>query len=650
MSSTKARTMAMRRQMFRTFKRHQLTLQLDATEFLEGTLIAQDVPPEDLNDTLENIAEGYVAREGLSLVSRARLENVLESMQKWTHHLHEKPTQNPLDPHKSQHQQQPILRHPAPQSQSRPDRSDLETFEMTDSQYAEEDRMRLDSMRDRIQEMEAHPDQQYYDDQDMNGYSQSQGYGPGGANGEEGAEEDDVDITELLHVIDAFKMPRWAWSSDVKTFTRVDPAVKNQNLQYESHTNTPGHQTSTNQVLGMAEEKTAMFRARYQILLQRIMRNECFAPPVFTGGMEQDRYLKLTPLKALKGRSGERFLMFGMLVQMSSGKYSLEDADDRIELVLDHSQNSAGLFTENCFVLVEGQYTDDNVIIVETIGLPPPELREESKKVFGNIDFLGAPREMRSEEQLRVISEEYEDISFVILSDVWLDQPKTFTTLRIIFEGYSNSTLPLAFILCGNFKSNPFLYNGLESGQYREGFNTLAELIAEFPTMAASSYFIFVPGPNDPWGGSILPRPKIPDFYTAKMRSLVKRAVFTSNPCRIKYCDQEIVIFREDILNRLLRNCIVPPCGDVVIQKQLVRTILDGAHLCPLPLTTRQVSWAHDHALRMYPIPDALILADKFEAYNFKYQNCHCMNPGSFPTSDYSWMVYYPSSRRSDIW
>lgn len=47
--------------------------------------------------------------------------------------------------------------------------------------------------------------------------------------------------------------------------------------------------------------------------------------------------------------------------------------------------------------------------------------------MFGNIDFLGAPREMRSEEQLRVISEEYEDISFVILSDVWLDQPKVRT-------------------------------------------------------------------------------------------------------------------------------------------------------------------------------------------------------------------------------
>lgn len=47
-----------------------------------------------------------------------------------------------------------------------------------------------------------------------------------------------------------------------------------------------------------------------------------------------------------------------------------------------------------------------------------------TRKVFGNIDFLGAPREMRSEEQLKVIAQEYEDISFVILSDIWLDQPK----------------------------------------------------------------------------------------------------------------------------------------------------------------------------------------------------------------------------------
>ncbi|KAF8979446.1 DNA-directed DNA polymerase epsilon, subunit B [Entomortierella lignicola] len=624
MSTPKARMMAIRRQIVRTFKKHQLTLQLDATEFLEETLEAQNVPPEDLIDTLENIASGYVAREGVNLVNRVRLETVLESMQKWTHRLHEKPTRNTLDPHKSQ---QPVSQSlSSQQSHYQPDQYDQESIDM-------------ESMRHRIDELEREDDfQQDYmmdNEQLMDN------------------EEDDVDITELFHVVDAFSMPRWSWASDIKTFTRDESLRSNGGMDsiHTSHVNgfSKASGNISNRLLGTAEEKTAMFRARYQYLLQRIMRNEHFAPPVFTGGMKEDKYLKLTQLKALKGRCGERFLVFGMLVKNSSGRFCLEDADDRVELEFNNCKNTAGLFTENCFVLIEGKYTDDNNILVDTIGLPPPELREETKKVFGNIDFLGAPKEMRSDEQLNVIASEYENISFVILSDLWLDQPKTFATLRIIFEGYSNSSLPLAFIMCGSFKSEPFLFNGQESGQYRDGFNTLAELIAEFPEMASSSYFVFVPGPNDPWGSSMIPRPKIPDFYTAKIRSLVKRSIFTSNPCRIKYCDQEIVIFRDDIMNRLLRNCIVAPSGDVVIQKQLVRTIIDGAHLSPLPLTTRQVSWAYDHALRIYPIPDALILADKFEAYNFKYQKCHCMNPGSFPTSDYSWMVYHPASRLSDI-
>ncbi|KAF9433469.1 DNA-directed DNA polymerase epsilon, subunit B [Entomortierella beljakovae] len=628
MSSSNSRMMAVRRQVVRTFKKHQLTLQVDAIEYLEMILKAQDVPQEDLNDTLENIAAGYVAREGVSLVNRARLENVLESMQKWTHHLHERPTRNTLDPHKSQ---LPLSQIPSSSSQHHHDQQYQETMDM-------------ESMRHGIDEMqrEVDPYQGYSMDNDM--YQEN--------NIED---EDDVDITELFSVVDAFAMPRWSWTPEIKSFTRDDKqkGINSGENQYgqQQHTNGSNSNASdtTNRMLGTAEEKTAMFRARYQFLLQRIMRNENFAPPVFTGGMKQDRYLKLTPLKALRGRAGERFLMFGMLVKNSAGRFCLEDADDRVELEFNNCKNTAGLFTENCFVLVEGKYTDDNNVIVDTIGLPPPELREETKKVFGNIDFLGAPKTMRSDEQLGVISSEYEDISFVILSDLWLDQPKTFATLRTIFEGYSSSSLPLAFIMCGSFKSEPFLFNGLESGHYKEGFNTLAELIAEFPTMATSCYFVFVPGPNDPWGSSIIPRPKIPDFYTGKVRSLVKRAIFTTNPCRIKYCDQEIVIFRDDIMNRLLRNCIVAPSSDVVIQKQLVRTIIDGAHLSPLPLTTRQVSWAYDHSLRIYPIPDALILADKFEAYNFKYQKCHCMNPGGFPTSDYSWMVYHPASRHSDI-
>lgn len=63
MSTARAK-LVIRKQIVRSFKKQQLTLQADAMTFLEDTLEAQNVPPEDLNDTLDNIVSGYVAREG----------------------------------------------------------------------------------------------------------------------------------------------------------------------------------------------------------------------------------------------------------------------------------------------------------------------------------------------------------------------------------------------------------------------------------------------------------------------------------------------------------------------------------------------------------------------------------------------------------
>jgi len=42
-----------------------------------------------------------------------------------------------------------------------------------------------------------------------------------------------------------------------------------------------------------------------------------------------------------------------------------------------------------------------------------------------------------------------------------------------------------------------------------------------------------------------------------------------------------------------------------------------------------------------------LILADKYEPYSHNYNDCRCINPGSFSNSDYIFSVYYPSSKNS---
>src|SRR5947209_5629449 len=83
------------------------------------------------------------------------------------------------------------------------------------------------------------------------------------------------------------------------------------------------------------------------------------------------------------------------------------------------------------------------------------------------------------------------DVMFVILSDVWLDQPrvnnislwrnslqamlsvilsaKVVMKLRELFEGFSTASTvrPLAFIFIGNFVSNPYIFDGGSPAMYR---------------------------------------------------------------------------------------------------------------------------------------------------------------------------------------
>ena len=79
------------------------------------------------------------------------------------------------------------------------------------------------------------------------------------------------------------------------------------------------------------------------------------------------------------------------------------------------------------------------------------------------------------------------------------------------------------------------------------------------------------------------------------------------------------------------------------VTEHLVKTLVDQAHLCPLPLSVRPVHWAHDHALRLYPAPSMLVLADRSDQFSWRYEDCLAINPGSFPT-DFSFVVYRPAS------
>lgn len=174
------------------------------------------------------------------------------------------------------------------------------------------------------------------------------------------------------------------------------------------------------------------------------------------------------------------------------------------------------------------------------------------------------------------LAREHPDLMIHCLSDVWLDHPATFDGLDKIFSTCIESEMvPLVFVLCGNFTSRGIAQgNSREVAAYQGGisaftmqedkllnfvidnFDRLAELIASYPPIARNTHFVFVPGPLDFCANSLLPRRPLLSSFVGKIKSRVPRAHFMSNPCRIKCFGQEIVIYREDLMARMLRNLV----------------------------------------------------------------------------------------------
>jgi hypothetical protein len=76
--------------------------------------------------------------------------------------------------------------------------------------------------------------------------------------------------------------------------------------------------------------------------MQVILRNENFTPPAI-GGHDRANYLKLTSTRNLLGRSGQLFLLFGMLSRDPQGKLCLEDGDGRVVLDMEDAVSALQL-------------------------------------------------------------------------------------------------------------------------------------------------------------------------------------------------------------------------------------------------------------------------------------------------------------------
>ncbi|RPB29619.1 hypothetical protein L211DRAFT_864233 [Terfezia boudieri ATCC MYA-4762] len=510
---------------------------------------------------------------------------------------------------------------------------------------------------------------------------------PGGGGGGGGR----IDPRKYLKVVNAFTQPKWVYNPLKKHFERA--AAK----------------PSLHLLLPPPASKTFLFKHRHHTLHQRLLRNDSFLPPTFTRTTKhssgttsatsatQSHYI-ITPISHLLGQHSSTFLLFGILTISPSGHLSLTDPTGSIPLDITYATpvpSDGAYFCPGCFVVVDGQYSEDPMkFLVLTIGMPPCERREVSAEIFGHVDFLGTGVTLDTNSaQNRALrrAEIAVPAKMVFLAEVQLDVDRTFDALRAVFRVYEDDP-PLVCVLMGNFIRTPFGGAIVGAGgvqgavQYKEYWDGLAILLAEFGNLVRNTVFIFVPGDNDPFTATFsggrspaVPRENIPDIFVNRVKRVLaasvgagsesgsaepdtRGGVWTSNPARISYFSSDIVLFRDDASARFSRHAIrfpnsatnntttkgeedtesmdldaspppspPPPIpASLHLSRKLTKTLLDQAHLSPFPLASRPVLWDYaPHTLALYPLPRIVVIADVgIDRFAVTYEGCHVVNPG----------------------
>ncbi|KAK2762816.1 DNA-directed DNA polymerase epsilon, subunit B [Arachnomyces sp. PD_36] len=362
---------------------------------------------------------------------------------------------------------------------------------------------------------------------------------------EEDGEDELIDTRKWMKVIGAYEQPRLIYNVGKKHFERSTVAP--------SLFPPPSH-------------KISLFRNRYNLVYQRLLRNESFQTPSImssnrpslqrtasTMATAQQSY-SLTSIANLLGRSGTFHLLLGLLAIAPAGGLSITDLTGTIMLDLSHAQPvpvDGAWFAPGMIVLVHGVYEEEenptgsilggNSGVGGTIGGrfvgasiagPPCERREatlgtdsrhaggepSSTGGFGWVDFLGIGSEralgprMRRLERKCLGAEAGSDQqpgsrTIAIMSEVHLDNPKALAALKKVFRLYASlpdDEIPFAFVMIGNFVQNPAISRGGGGGgiEYKEYFDSLASILGEYPSLLRNSKFVFVPGDNDPWASA----------------------------------------------------------------------------------------------------------------------------------------------------
>ncbi|XP_058766140.1 DNA polymerase epsilon subunit B-like [Vicia villosa] len=437
--------------------------------------------------------------------------------------------------------------------------------------------------------------------------------------------------SSAIVIIDVFDVPRYKYD-----------AIRRNFYQY------PGSLS----LHGDAAAKSALYRDRFLLLSQRLSRHQDFSKPAFESELSQFRSREISPIQSLVGQKGRRWVM-GVISQLEDGHFYLEDLTASVKISLSDAKITTGFFLENTIVVAEGEMISaEGIFQIYSCGFPPPEDRDKSLQVLAGHDFFGGGT-FTKEETIRQEEMEKRAVNdmFVILSDIFVDKEESMGKLEIVLDGFeSEEVVPSLFVFMGDFCSVPYSQASGPFSILRLQFGRLGKIIAARPRLKENSRFLFIPGPGDIGPSTVLPRCRLPKCLTEELQKYIPDAIFSSNPCRVKFYTQEIVFFRQDQLYRMSRSSLVPPSVTETTDpfQHFVATITHQSHLCPLPLTKQPIIWNYDHGLDLYPTPHTIVLGERSPQKAFKYTGTTCFNTGSF-SMDSTFVVYRPCSQEVEL-
>lgn len=485
---------------------------------------------------------------------------------------------------------------------------------------------------------------------------------------------------------------------------------------------------------------TEYYNQRYYVGMDRLSRDENFKRSTFSSiagvGTSMHATSEITLIKNVLGRDGQKFTLFGLLSKNVNGNYILEDSSDYIELNIKQARKTPGSFySTGMLLIIEGIYSasggsmsnDANVISgcfhVSYLQHPQAERREASLDAYGHLDFLGVHSDpltlARSSAMVKIdrplrkrltsLERSLVNHKLVMLGcNIYFDNFKVMAGLKKFFsvmeemledqqdqgeEGHTTIILPGSFVSTPLTLTNASLSLILSSENYKSYFDSFAEMLSGFPLVVNKCKFVLIPGPNDPWQSTFslgrssldaLPQTSIPRVFTTRLERLLPKGslIFGWNPMRINYISQELVLFRDDIMNKFKRNDIIFQSDldlenqavklenvgkdtdvenimsdevhlptKIKMARQLVKTLLDQGDLQPFLKDLRVINTNYQHLIRIEPLPTTLMLFDSgFKSFEVTYNGCKVANIGGLIDNQNSrklnYVEYSPASKK----